>query len=733
MRLLALCLLLVLPAAAEDLDASRARFPPEVTRALLQGQLTAPEGFDAAIAEEIGKERLAQLRSGQAEVEGRENDVAALVLVRIGAKPMKAPAGGPREGPGEIAVEKLDSSYAAAEGKTSGFFRTGQPADLALSSMGFDEAGGPLLFNHPAGIATDGTRLFLADTYNNRVLIWSKLPAGNEPPDLVLGQKDFHGNSSGDGRDRMNFPITCASDGKRLLVADTNNDRILIWNEVPKANGAPADLVLGGGPPARGLQHDRVMWPWGVWSDGTRVAVSSTRAGSVLVWSAFPTDDGQSPDIVLTAGGKMGTPRQITADGTRLIVGDHNARDQRAEHGSWVWKSWPKESETDCDAFWTDPKDKMGMWLRGTFAADGGLFLLGNGLHIWKGFPKDGTKPPDLSLTRFNFHSGDHTGVAVAGGRMYVCCGNLNMVVGYSAIPTTASAMPDFAIGSADVKTNTLETNFIISNPVPASDGKHLFVSSDFDRALYVWKRIPDASAAHPDLVYHLDGGALGVALHGETLATAGRTSVLVWDRLPLEGNLPDRRFDGGIGEVRFQELRGVAVDEKYFYLADGLAGRVYVWKGMPTGDESPFCELAVDNPWRVMSDGTWLVVGTGDKQVVHLWEVASLGPSARSRRLTGPGEGQRFNWVQTAFASCGHLFVAECGMHRVHCWERVEDALAGKAPDAVLGQADALGISAATARDRLFDPATAWFDGTWLWVGETKFSERLLRFSPGR
>ncbi len=430
--------------------------------------------------------------------------------------------------PREITVEKIDSTYPAAEGKTSGFFRTGQPADLALSSMGFNEAGGPLLFNHPAGIATDGTRLFLADTYNNRVLIWSKLPAGNEPPDLVLGQKDFHGNASGDGRDRMNFPITCASDGTRLLVADTNNDRILIWNEAPKSNGAPADLVLGGGGPARGLQHDRVMWPWGVWSDGTRVAVSSTRAGSVLVW-------------------------------------------------------------------------------------------------------------------------------------------------------------------------------------------------------------IPDASAAHPDLVYRLDGGPMGIGLHGDTLALAGRTTVLVWDKLPLDGNLPDRRFDRGIGSVEFQELRGVAVDDRYFYLSDGRAGRVYVWKGVPSGDEAPFCELEVENPWRVTSDGQWLVVGTGDKQVVHVWEVASLGPAARSRRVTGPGAGQRFNWVQTAFASCRHLFVAECGMHRVHCWERVEDALAGKAPDAVLGQAGLAGITAATARDRLFNPATAWFDGTWLWVGETKFSERLLRFSPGK
>ncbi len=71
----------------------------------------------------------------------------------------------------------------------SGWFEHGQPASILLGGIGFNETGGGLLFNHPKGIATDGQRLFLCDGNNNRVLIWNSLPKGNEMPDLVLGHR----------------------------------------------------------------------------------------------------------------------------------------------------------------------------------------------------------------------------------------------------------------------------------------------------------------------------------------------------------------------------------------------------------------------------------------------------------------------------------------------------------------------------------------------------------------
>src|SRR3972149_2174659 len=128
-------------------------------------------------------------------------------------------------------VEFTNSEYKTVSSKPSGWFTTGQEADIMLSGFGFNNAGGPLLFNHPGNIATDGEHLILADRNNNRVLIWNKLPtSSNVNPDVVLGQKDFISNNPGKELDQMNWPTGVATDGKHLLVTDVENHRVLIWN-----------------------------------------------------------------------------------------------------------------------------------------------------------------------------------------------------------------------------------------------------------------------------------------------------------------------------------------------------------------------------------------------------------------------------------------------------------------------------------------------------------------------
>ena len=52
---------------------------------------------------------------------------------------------------------------------------------------------------------------------------------------------------------------------------------------------------------------------------------------------------------------------------------------------------------------------------------------------------------------------------------------------------------------------------------------------------------------------------------------------------------------------------------------------------------------------------------------------------------------------------------------------------------DAVLGREAGKedGPPAGIGKARFHWPSAACYDGNWLWVGETKFSERRLRFSP--
>src|SRR3989344_5732459 len=118
----------------------------------------------------------------------------------------------------EIAVMSTGASYKAVARKPlSGWFQTGQDADLMLSGIDFNNTGGPLLFNHPGNIASDGKRLLLADRNNNRVLVWNTLPTDNTPPDIVLGQKNFTTNAPGTGLDQFNWPVGVATNGKHVL------------------------------------------------------------------------------------------------------------------------------------------------------------------------------------------------------------------------------------------------------------------------------------------------------------------------------------------------------------------------------------------------------------------------------------------------------------------------------------------------------------------------------------
>ena len=97
------------------------------------------------------------------------------------------------------------------------------------------------------------------------------------------------------------------------MVADSSNHRILIWRTFPTTNGQAADLSLDLGEGS---------WPWGVWTDGIKMMVSRTEAGDVKVWNTIPAASGQTPASFTIDPEIMGTPRQITSDGSRVIIGD---------------------------------------------------------------------------------------------------------------------------------------------------------------------------------------------------------------------------------------------------------------------------------------------------------------------------------------------------------------------------------------------------------------------------
>ena len=634
----------------------------------------------------------------------------------------------PPSGPpfSDVSVVATGSTFISAWDSPSGFFATGQNADIMLSGIDFNNTGGPLLFNHQGGIATDGTRLFLADSFNHRVLIWNTLPTGNVAPDLVLGQTDFTSNTPGSDRSQMNMPMQVSTDGRRLAVADSYNDRILIWTSFPTRNGAPADIVING---EKVGTKGRFSWPWGVWTNGQKLVVTGTGSGNVVIWNTFPTSDDVPPDIALTGGGKMGTPRMLTSNGSSLIIGDHNARiPGKLEAGSFFWKTFPTSDAAPFDFYMEDPGKSGTGWFSGTFTTDGRLLFIGTTLYIWNSFPANENDAADVAISGYNFRSGDGRGVAVAGDRVYVSAGNLNKIVVYNSIPTNPGQIPDFAVGSPDVCTNTLSTNYFLTNPVAASNGTSLFASSDYDSKFYVWRKLPGQSGAHPDFVYPLPFGVWDIGINGRALALAGTRSVYVWDDFPVNGELPSRKFSDGIGSVRFSDLRGVALDDRYFYVADAGANKVYVWSGIPSASSEPAFTLAVTQPQRMSSDGTYLIVTATSEHKVLVYPVTGLSSTTSPVAVGAQGQ---FNGPKGAFAAQGRLFVADTGFNRVHVWSNIQNALAGQPADIVLGENNFDDTIPELGRNKTFWPASVFYDGRYLWVGEYKFSHRLLRFGP--
>ncbi|HSH06008.1 MAG TPA: NHL repeat-containing protein, partial [Anaerolineae bacterium] len=130
-------------------------------------------------------------------------------------------------------------------------------ADSVLGQRGFTTNWGPFasvspdtLFN-PAGIAVDPTsgRLFVADTWNARVLSWSSSQAQQDgsAADLVIGKPDFTTYYYEDILSRnLGRPTGLALDSLgNLYVADAQENAVLIYTQ-PFTNGMNADLIISG-------------------------------------------------------------------------------------------------------------------------------------------------------------------------------------------------------------------------------------------------------------------------------------------------------------------------------------------------------------------------------------------------------------------------------------------------------------------------------------------------------
>lgn len=213
--------------------------------------------------------------------------------------------------------------------------------------------------NQPMGVTSDGTKLYVSDTTNNRVLIWNTIPTTNfTAADIVLGQPSFSGGAANANTGSCN--AGAASYGKtmsgpngiavvngKLIVADNGNNRVMIWNTIPTTNYTAADVAIGsqtawstactGGTSSTLIGNAGGLG--GVWSDGTKLFVVDRGNNRVLMWNTIPTSFNAAaaaalgqPDLVTgtantggsVTGARLNQPWGVTGYGTDLYVSDYN-------------------------------------------------------------------------------------------------------------------------------------------------------------------------------------------------------------------------------------------------------------------------------------------------------------------------------------------------------------------------------------------------------------------------
>lgn len=214
-----------------------------------------------------------------------------------------------------------------------GFSMTSTGANTVASITGsIANSGGTVItngasktgLNVPKGVWSDGTRIAVADSTNNRVLIWTSWPTSNgQAPDIVLGQPSFNcgvanaGTSAcsagGVSAQSLSGPLHAYFDGIRFYVADAGNYRVLIWNSFPTSNQQAANLVLGqsglttavsncdatcsGSNAAGTTRLDSFTNVGFIASDGEKLFISDFYR--VLGWSTPPLSNRAPADIVL--------------------------------------------------------------------------------------------------------------------------------------------------------------------------------------------------------------------------------------------------------------------------------------------------------------------------------------------------------------------------------------------------------------------------------------------------
>jgi uncharacterized delta-60 repeat protein len=225
----------------------------------------------------------------------------------------------------------------------------GVPANIVLGKPNFTSvtAGtSSTLMSECNGVtvAPDG-RLIVCDSGNNRVLIWNSVPTtSGAAANVVIGQTDFVTATAGLSATKLDRPVgVLLTPSGKLLVTDQHNNRVLIYNSIPTANGAAADVVIGQSDMTTGTVGAGATGLNGAWglaqTANGKLLVADQFNHRVLIFDSVPTANGASANVVVgqadftnttagTSATRMDAPLGVTVspEGKLYVAEGNNDR-----------------------------------------------------------------------------------------------------------------------------------------------------------------------------------------------------------------------------------------------------------------------------------------------------------------------------------------------------------------------------------------------------------------------
>lgn len=420
-------------------------------------------------------------------------------------------------------------------------------------SASADGIGSAARFNNPMSVASDGTHLYVADMHNRSI---RKIVIATGAVSTLAGGDNF------------SYPYALTSDGTNLYVVDIGADSV---RKVVIATGAVTTLAGGSSGNADGIgEAASFNDPEAITTDGTYLYLADTgnnsirkiliATGAVSTLAAFVRTDNMN---VATS---FNRPTGITTDGTNLYVADTDNNLVRkvvlatGEASALAGGSYGEKDGIGTEALFNGPR---------------GIAVDGANLYVMDSLNNSIRKIVIATRAVTTLAGGSEgigatysRGIAVAGENIYVADASRNLI---RKVAVTTGAVSNFA-GKAPGEDGTSETATFNNPSAITTDGINLYTAEPFGdiRKTVIATGVVTSLAKTPgypngittDGTYLYATDSWGHCVRKIVIAT-GEINILA-------GSVSSNGNADGVGaQATFSEPYGITTDGTNLYVSD--------------------------------------------------------------------------------------------------------------------------------------------------------------------